>query len=391
MATSGTGRRRALSRDVVASASGAAVYSFALAIASVALPLLALRAGYSATEVGLLTAVSAVSQMTTRLALGAVMRRFGDWTLIATAAVLLAASNGLVALSATVVPFVLAQLLQGTSRACFWTGTQTHVVRGPGSAAGALASVNLVSSTGLLAGPVVAGLLSEGTPVLALVVAAVIALVGVLPTLLLDRLPPFVKQQDRPPGRLHRRPGVDLGCWGGFTAGAWRGLLGSYVPVALDAARQSASTIGVLVSVANAAALVGSAAAARVRPQWSRRAVLGGILVSGVTTAVTAAVASSLVLSAVALGLSGLAAGLIQVLSLATASDAVHPEERGDAIAISGTFRAGALLAAPLAVAGMVVLVPLGSAVAVVGMVMTVPAFALWRRSTPAETESTAP
>lgn len=380
MTTSGTGRPRALSRDVLASASGAAVYSFSLAIASVALPLLALRAGYSATEIGLLTAVSAISQMATRMALGAVMRRLGDWTLIAGAAVLLAVSNGLVALSAAALPFIIAELLQGTSRACFWTGTQTHVVRGPGRAAGALASVNLIASTGLLAGPVVAGLLSESTPVLALVVAAGIALVGVLPTLLLDRLPPFVPPADRPPGRLFRRPGVDLGCWGGFTAGAWRGLLGSYVPVALDAARQSASSIGILVSVANGAALVGAAVAARVRSRWSRRVVLLGMVATGVTTAFTAAVASHLVLSAAVLALSGLAAGLIQVLSLATASDAVHPEERGEAIAVSGTFRAGALFAAPLAVAGMVVVLPLGAAVAVVGAAMTIPALALRRR-----------
>lgn len=380
MTTSRAGRSRAPSRDVLASASGAAVYSFALAIASVALPLLALRAGYSATEIGLLTAVSAISQMTTRMGLGAVMRRFGDWTLIASAAVLLSLSNGLVAVSATAVPFILAELLQGTSRACFWTGTQTHVVRGPGRAAGALASVNLVSSTGLLAGPVVAGLLSESTPVLALVVAAGIALFGLLPTLLLDRLPPFVLPEDRPPGRLYRRPGVDLGCWGGFTAGAWRGMLGSYVPVALDAARQSASSIGILVSVANGAALIGSAVAARVRSRWSHRVVLLGMVATGVTTAFTAAVASHLVLSAVVLGLSGLAAGLVQVLSLATASDAVHPEERGEAIAVSGTFRAGALFAAPLAVAGMVVVLPLGAAVAVVGAAMTIPALALRRR-----------
>jgi MFS family permease len=380
--TSWAGRLRAPSRDVAASAAGGAVYSFSLAIASVALPLLALRAGYSATEVGLLTAVSAISQMTTRLALGAVMRRYGDWTLILTAGLLLALSNGVVALSAAVVPFVLAQLLQGMSRACFWTGTQTHVVRGSGRAAGALATVNLVSSTGLLAGPVVAGLLSERTPVLALVVATAVALLGVLPTLLLDRLPPFVPPADRPPGRLYRRPGVDLGVWGGFTAGAWRGLLGSYVPVALDAARQSASTVGVLVSVANAAALVGSATAARVPARWSRRSVLVAMVVTGLTTALTAALASHVVLAAAILATSGLAAGLVQVLSLAAASDSVHPEERGEAIAISGTFRAGALFAAPLAVAGMVVVLPLGAAVAVVGVAMTVPVLALRSRAT---------
>ena len=377
--------RQRLSRDVVASASGAAVYSFALAIASVALPLLALRAGYSAAGIGALTAVSAVSQMGTRMVLGAVMRRWPDWTLVTAAGLLLAVSNLVVVLSAALAPFVLAQLLQGVSRACFWTGTQTHVVRGPGRAAGTLATVNLVSSIGLLAGPAVAGVLSERTPVLALAVAAVVAVVGMVPTFLLDRLPPFVPPEDRPPGRLWRRPGVDIGCWAGVSAGAWRGLLGSYVPVALDAARQSATTIGALISVANAAALVGAVIAARVRQSWTARVVLWGIVVTGVTTGLTAALAGHALLSALVLATSGISAGILQVLGLAVASDAVHPEERGEAIAVSGTFRAGALFAAPLAGAGLVVVIPLAPAVALVGAAMTVPAVALRRRRIPAE------
>lgn len=385
MPTSRDRVRKRPSRDVVASASGAAIYSFALAVASVALPLLALRAGYSAAGIGALTAVSAVSQMGTRMVLGAVMRRWPDWTLVAAAGLLLAVSNLAVVLSAALVPFVLAQLLQGVSRACFWTGTQTHVVRGPGRAAGTLATVNLVSSVGLLAGPAVAGLLSERTPVLALAVAAGVAVVGTAPTFLLDRLPPFVPPEDRPPGRIWRRPGVDIGCWAGVSAGAWRGLLGSYVPVALDAARQSASTIGVLISVANAAALVGAVIAARVRQSWTTRVVLWGIVVTGVTTGLTAAVAGSVLLSAAVLAISGTSAGVLQVLGLAVASDSVHPEERGEAIAVSGTFRAAALFAAPLGVAGLVVVLPLAPAVAVVGGLMTLPALALRRRPTSPE------
>lgn len=318
--------------------------------------------------------------MVTRLFLGIAMRRWPDWTLVAAAALLLGVSNAVVVASAAIVPFVLAELLQGVSRACFWTGSQTHVVRGPGSAASNLATVNLVSSVGLLVGPVIAGVLSERTPVLALAVAAGVAVVGIAPTLLLDRLPPFVPPDNRPPGRLWRRPGVDVGCWAGVTAGAWRGLLSSYVPVALDAARQSASTIGALVSVANAASLVGAVAAGRVRTRPAV-VVLAGIVATGLATAVTAAVAGSITLSALALAVSGLAAGALQVLGPAIASDAVDPEERGEAIAVSGTFRAAALFAAPLAVAGLVVVVPLGPAVALVGVAMTAPAVALRRRT----------
>jgi MFS family permease len=365
---------------VIASAGGAGIYSISLGAASVAMPLLALQAGYSAIGIGALTAVSAVSQMLIRLALGWAMRRWPDWTLVAGAGILLAVSCAIVTLSTAPVPFVAAQLLQGISRACFWTGSQTHVVRGSGRAAGALAKVNLVSSVGLLTGPLLAGVLSEVSPVLALAVAAVIALAGLVPALLLDRLPPFVPPPDRPPGRMWRRPGVDVGCWAGMTAGAWRALLSSYVPVALDAARQSATTIGVMVAVANAAQLLGTALAGRVRPHRAVRVLLAGIVATGAATALTAAVAWSAPLAALVLVVSGVAAGAVQVLGPALAAESVHPEERGEAIAVTGTFRAAALLAAPLAVAGMVVVVPLTPAIAVVGAGMTLPAIVLRNR-----------
>ena len=367
-------------RDSLASATGAGIYSLSLSTASVALPLLAIEAGYSAFEIGALTAASAMSQMLVRLGLGWAMRRWPDWMLIATAGVLLAASCLVAAISAALAPFAVAQLLQGASRALFWTGSQTHVVRGSGRAAGALATVNLAASIGLLVGPLVAGVLSEDSAALALVVAAVVALLGLVPNALLDRLPPFVPPADRPPGRLWRRPGVDVACWAGMTAGAWRALLTSYVPLALDQARQSATTIGALVAAANGASLVGTAVAGRVRGRWTTSVLGAGILLTGVATALTGAVAESVALSGLVLVVSGIAAGAVQVLGPAIATEAVHPEERGEAIAVSGTFRAAALFAAPLAVAGMVVAVPLTPAMAIVGAGMTLPALALRRR-----------
>jgi hypothetical protein len=136
------------SRDVVATAGGAVLFALSLGLATVALPLLAIAAGYSAIEIGILTALSALSQMSTRLVLGAIMRVLPEWTLVLAAGVLLAASNTFVAVSTAVVAFGLAQLLQGAARACFWTGSQTHVVRGDGPAVHGLAVVNLASSVG---------------------------------------------------------------------------------------------------------------------------------------------------------------------------------------------------------------------------------------------------
>lgn len=69
---------------------------------------------------------------------------------------LLAVSCALVAWSAAVVPFLACELFQGAARGCFWTGSQTHVVRGNGSSVGRLAVVNLVASIGQLIGPALA-------------------------------------------------------------------------------------------------------------------------------------------------------------------------------------------------------------------------------------------
>jgi MFS family permease len=361
-------------RDEIASSCGALVFSFALGMASLALPLLALREGYSVAAIGVLTAMSAVAQFGSRFLLGAAMRRWPDRMLINTAAILLVLSNVSVALSAAVAPFVVAELLQGSARACFWTGSQTHVVRRGGSSASALAVVNVAAAVGAMLGPIVAGVLSEGTPVLALWVAAVFAL-GVLgPSLVLDRLPPFAPRQPHASGRLWRRAGGDAGCWGSAAGGAWRALLGSYVPVVLDAARQSSSMIGVLTAVANAAAVVGSGLAGRLPPRLVAPGFLASTVATGAGTAATAAVAGHAPLAAVALAVSGLGAGVLTVLPPAVASDSVTAEERGDAINTTGIFRAGALFATPMAVAGLAGVVTVGPAMALVGGMLALPA-----------------
>jgi MFS family permease len=369
-----------VSRDAAATASGALIFSFALAVALVGLPLLALAEGYSAQQVGLLVASSALAQLLTRSTLAMVMRRLGDWVLVAAASLTLAASCGLVAMSAAVVPFVAGELLQGVSRACFWTGSQVHVVRGGGRAVRALAMVQAFAAAGSLGGPALAGGLIERTsPQAALAAAAAVALAGVGPGLLLRRWPPFSPPADRPSVRIWRRPGVDAGAWAGVSAGAWRGLLGSYIPVVLEAARQTPSTIGTLVSVANGAALVGSSAVGWVRARANRYTFAAGVLAAGAGTAVTGVAAGSAVVAGAALALSGLGAGAIQTLGTAIASNAVHPEERGEAIAATGTFRAAALMVAPIGIAGALGVLTLTAALGVAGVLIAAPVLATRR------------
>jgi MFS family permease len=167
---------------------------------------------------------------------------------------------------------------------------------------------------------------------------------------------------------------VDAGCWASLTAGAWRGLVSSYIPVALERAAQPVPVIGALVSVANGANIAGAALVARVRGRTLVRVVTGSMLAAGIGSALVAALAGSAPLAGALLGLSGLGAGALQTLGPALASDSVHPQERGDAIAATGTFRAAALFASPLAVAGMLSAVTLTPAMLVAGLLITLPA-----------------
>ncbi|TQN40884.1 putative MFS family arabinose efflux permease [Blastococcus colisei] len=367
-------------RDATASLVGAVIFAVGQGIASVAVPLLALRVGYSTAEVGVIVAMSAVSQMGARLFMGAMMRRLPDKVFVIISAASLALSCGVLVISTTWLIFTVSQLLQGLARAFFWTGTQTHAVRTSESAVGALARVNLVSGLGQIAGPLMAGLLIAHSPQLALGVAGAISALGVVSALLLIRLPPFApRSKDRGRVRIWRRPGVDVGCWAGASAGAWRGLLGSYVPVALEHARQSSTTIGALVAVANGAQVAGSAIAGRLRGAGLRRSLVLGILASGIGIAVVGPLAEMAALTALALFVSGIGAGAVQTVGPAVATDAVDAEERGEAIASTGTFRAAALLVAPFAVAGMVTVIPLTAAVVTAGILITAPAVGLGR------------
>jgi MFS family permease len=381
------------SRDLAASAVGAFVFSFALGLAMVALPLLALSTGYSKTAIGYLTALSAVSQMGCRLGLSALMRRRPDWLIVFGAAGLLALSCLVAAVSSALVPFAAAELLQGAARGCFFTGSQTHVVRGTGSSVGRLASVNLISSGGQLAGPLLAGFLGNRSLPLALGVAAAIAGAGMIPPLLLDRLPPFAMAGGRR-SPVWRRPGVMAGNLAGVTAGTWRAILGSYVPVALVQAGRTPGAIGVLIAVANGASLGGAAILIRFGHRRRSRAFVVATVATGVPTAVLSLVASITWLDAGALAISGIGAGVLQALGPAIASDSVGQDERGDAIAIAGTYRAAALFAAPLAIGASLTAIPLAVAIAIAGGAITLPAVLGRRVSRPADgirTDGTAP
>ncbi len=325
-------------------------------------------------EIGVLVAVSAVVQIVARSRLGALMRRVPDRMLLGFAPLALAASFVVLVAFSSLVALASAWMVLGLARACFWTAGQTHAVRGRGTPMKRLATLNFYGSLGSLVGPVLAGVLAESTIQLALRTGAAVAALALLPTLLLDRFPAFSRSREKHERSMWRRPGVDAACWSGATAGAWRGLMDSFVPVVLERARHSSTTIGVLVSVANGTAVVGTVLIGRLRPSATPVVYALSMLGAALGMAGLGYAAGSVAVAGVALAVSGLGAGVLQTLGPAVAAAAVRPDEKGDVMALYGTMRTSAMFLAPLAMAGAVVLMPLPVALFIVGSALSVPA-----------------
>lgn len=358
---------------MIAGALSAGSFSLALGVAFLAVPLLALDVGYDPAQIGLLIAFSAVTQIGARAFMGPMLRKLPDKAFVIGAAALIAVSCLVVVASTTIVAFMLSLGLQGVARAFFWTGSQTHAVRVSRSAVGGMAIVHFSGGIGSLAGPVVAGVLSENSAQLALVAGMVTGVASIVPALFLIGLPPFEPMVKPEPGRIWRRPGVDAACWTSVTAGVWRGLLNSYVPVVLALAAQSATTIGVLIAISNAMALLGSGIAPLVRRAGVHASLAIGVLATGIGTGALGPLAGFTILAGAALAVSGLGAGVLQTIGPAVATELVHPQERGDVIASVGLFRAGALFVTPLGMAGLVLAIPVGAAFIAVGALSLLP------------------
>lgn len=382
-----TGRSdpRAVNGDRLGSLGAVAAYSLGLGIATVTIPLVALDAGYDAAAVGFLVATAAASQFATRLTLPSLLGRFSDRTLIGSASLGLSLAFITLILSTALPVFVAAQLLQGASRAIFWTSSQTHAVRGDGRPVQRLVDLNVAGNGGTLAGPAVGGMLAVvGLPV-ALAAAAAGAAFGALISFGLRRLPPYDRRQGARTLHLLRRDGVDVACWASVVGGCWWSMMGSYIPVLGVAAGLGSAGVGWLITVSEGAGMAALIALRRL-PAERVRIVVRSAAVVVVATLVTLAVAALtategvIPIFATLMVLGGAGSGTITTLAPAMASLAAGPQEQGDALALTGTFRAGALLAAPAVVGALLSIVSIPIAIAVVATTLGLPGALVGRR-----------
>ena len=367
---SGGGADPVARREVAGQYAGALLFSLSLGVTVVAYPLFVIDQGRSQTVAGVLVGFSAAVQVLTRSRLGSVMRVLSNSDVITAAALLMGLSVGLLVFESGLVALVVSAAVQGVARACFWTGNQVQIVRSPRSTSRSIATLNMVATIGMLIGPAAGGIIAQSSYRAAFAVASVVAVAGIAPTLALSRPPPFARVGGHSHLRLLRNPGVRVGVWASVAVGAWRGLLGSYVPIGLDAAGSSETAIGVVVAVANGAAAVSGYLAVdtegpRVAPGVARW--------GAVTLVATALVGFELPVAPIAAALvaGGAAIGLLQVLAITAVSEAVRPELQGDAVTIAGVARGVTLSGAPLGVAALLVMglgpAVLAAAIALIG------------------------
>jgi MFS family permease len=365
------------SEDVIAQTT-IFLFSVALGMATVVVPLVATASGYALGAVGFLVATSAVTQIAARAGMGVLMDRFRTRSFVLASLVLLAASCVVLAVSQTFWAFVVSQLLQGAARAYFFTGAQTHVVRGTRTAVSALARMNITNGMGLLIGPLIAGLVGAWSLTAALWIAAAISGVAVFAGAFLVSYEPFTKPRPQPgitARPVWQRPGVVTAGWMGATAGGWRGILNSYLAVLITEAGHSIPVAGAMMTLANLAALVGSSLATPLRRLGVGASTLWGTVLAAGGTAAMALLVPNLALACVFLVLSGLGGGILQTLGPALAAESVSSEERGRSIASVGTFRAISLLVTPMGIGALVFVLPSPAiATAIVAVALGVPA-----------------
>src|SRR4051794_14652302 len=248
-------------------------FSVGLGVATVAIPLLALDAGYDEAAVGFLVATSAAAQLGTRPVLPWLLGWFPDRTLIAVASALMLSGFSLLLGSTALPVFVAAQLFQGAARAVFWTSSQTHAVRGGGEPVTRLVDLNTAGNVGTLIGPALAGSLAALGLQFALGAAAIGALVAGIGTPLLVRLEPYDRRRSAGTMRLLRREGVDIAAWASVVGGGWWSMVGSYIPVILIGAGIDPQGVGRLITASEGASIAALVALRGVAPDRVRPVV----------------------------------------------------------------------------------------------------------------------
>jgi MFS family permease len=167
-------------------------------------------------------------------------------------------------------------------------------------------------------------------------------------------------------------------------AGTWWSILGSYVPVLAIGAGLGPADVGILVSLSEGAGAVMMLALRWLSPVRIQPIVRIAPVIEMVALAGIALVPPALPLYAAFVIAAGLCGGAVTVLAPVLVTQTASEHEHGDAIALTGTSRAVALLGAPAAIGVLLSVVSLPVALLGVAVVNVAPVLAVGRARGPA-------
>jgi MFS family permease len=124
------------------------------------------------------------------------------------------------------------------------------------------------------------------------------------------------------------------------------------------------------VAVASAASTVSAIVLVAVGPRHPVRIVAQACAVVGLSTVLVGFASSSTYATCACMIFGGYSAGTLQILGSSVATEAVHPEDRGQAIAHTGTVRAASMLASPLIVVVFLYAVSISMSFAAIGALL---------------------
>ena len=330
-------------------------YGLGVGMLMVLIPLYVIDLGFDLAALGLVVSSAGVFLVLLRLAGGAVSDRFGERVVLGFSFVALVVCALIFVVSSTLLPLILAQLINGASRSVYWSAGQSYTSRSAEGHAG-LTMGRLLSaeSGGTILGSVLAGSLAQlaGFDV-AFMAAAAANGAGIVATVAMPPLPRVgqvrsIRSTLAPAGRMMVQRSLRLGHFTALMAAAYAALLGSLYLAFFKEAGYGDATVGLLRSVGGIGVVVVAypfgAILARLGAQ---RVAVAGFAITGAVTALTALVGSSPAAAVLLVAVGGMAFGGMRALYPAIAAANSPERERALSLAVVGLYWAAGMLVVP--------------------------------------------
>ncbi len=329
-------------------------YSFSLQGLLTLLPLYANSIGVEPALLGLLVSFPAWFLVLLRIPSGALADKWGERAILIGSTLLMAFSVPLY-VKGTLLALVMAQALTGLSRTAYHPAAESYMSKNAGKMLGAAMGLyHTLSSAGLIAGPVIAGYLVVRMGYAAGFVAiGAGGLVSALLALRLQTASNPTAQQAETHGLstlagVVRSRAVLLAGLSRYAAAVPLALLSSLVPLYLSQLGMSPQIVGGIVSLRGLFLLLGSLTYAVTFNRWPKQySWFFGLLLTGTGFFLMPFFTQALPL-AVCVAVTGFGSSPLQILPVILISENTPPEQRGLAIAFSGTMWGLALVINPL-------------------------------------------